>query len=201
MIENLAVLLAAALPLMASPGPATLSLAAMGSAYGLRASLGYLAGIVAGTATALALVASGVSGLILALPGAASVVAVAACAYILYLAWKIATAPPLARSAAGRGAPTAAAGYLLAVANPKAYAAIGAVYSGTTVVDGDLAADTTAKLATLFVLIAAINTVWLLFGSGFAAVLSQPRLGRAVNATFALLLVASVAAALLSLRT
>jgi threonine/homoserine/homoserine lactone efflux protein len=43
--ENALLLLLAAFPLMGSPGPATLSLAATGSAFGLSRSLPYLAGI------------------------------------------------------------------------------------------------------------------------------------------------------------
>jgi membrane protein DedA with SNARE-associated domain len=37
------------LAIMGSPGPATISLTAAGSAYGVRRSAGYLTGIVAGT--------------------------------------------------------------------------------------------------------------------------------------------------------
>ena len=49
MTSDLALLWLAAFPLMGSPGPATLSLAAMGAAYGGRRSLSYLAGINAMT--------------------------------------------------------------------------------------------------------------------------------------------------------
>lgn len=197
MAENLIVLLLAALPLMGSPGPATLSTAALASAYGAARGVPYLAGICAGTTTVLAIVASGVTGVVFAVPGAAPAVTVAAAAYILYLAWTIATAPPLAGRGDGRKAPSFLPGYLLAVANPKAYAAIGAVYSSVTVVAASLAADTVAKLATLTLVIVAVNTTWLLFGAAFARYLASPRLGRAINVSFAVLLVASVAAAVL----
>jgi threonine/homoserine/homoserine lactone efflux protein len=198
MVENLIVLLAAALPLMGSPGPATLSVAALGSAFGVARSLPYLAGICAGTATVLVIIATGITGLVFTIPGAVPVLTVAAAAYILYLAWRIATAPPPAQRQAGGTAPSLAGGYLLAVANPKAYAAIGAVYSSIVVVAGSAAADAAAKLAALTLLIVAVNTTWLLFGSLFARFLSSPRLGRAINVGFAVLLVASVAAAVLA---
>ena len=195
--EKLLLLLLAALPLMGSPGPATLSVAALGSTYGLRASLGYYAGIVAGTATVLLVIASGVAGLLLALPGAAPVVAFLASAYIVYLAWKIAAAPPLTTTGQAGKPPAFAGGYLLAIANPKAYAAIGAVYSGHVLVETNIGADTAAKLALLFAVIVAVNGAWLVFGAAFARYLAAPRLARAINVGFALLLVASVAAALL----
>ena len=54
---------------MGSPGPATISLTAAGSAYGLRRSLGYLAGIVVGTTLVLLAVATGITAALLAVPG------------------------------------------------------------------------------------------------------------------------------------
>ncbi|MEQ9642201.1 MAG: LysE family translocator [Alphaproteobacteria bacterium] len=197
MLENIIVLLLAALPLMGSPGPATLSTAAVGSAYGAARGVPYLAGICAGTSTVLLIVASGITGVIFAVPGALPVITVAAAAYILFLAWKIATAPPLATRGEAGKAPSFVPGYLLAIANPKAYAAIGAVFSSVVVVEAELATDAVVKVVALTALVVAINTIWLLFGAAFARYLSSPRLGRAVNITFAVLLVVSVAAAVL----
>jgi len=198
MLDALLPLWLAALPLMGSPGPATLSTAAMGTAFGLRASLPYLAGICLGTATVLLTIATGISGLIFVVPGAVPIVTVLAAAYILYLAWKIATAPvgSLAREAGARPAGLVG-GYLLAIANPKAFAAIGAVYSSTTVVAGAPLLDGLIKVAALSLVIVVVNSIWLVFGSLFSRWLSDPTLGRIVNAVFAVLLVASVAAALL----
>lgn len=194
--ENLLILLSAALPLMGSPGPATLSTAAVASAFGARACLPWLAGIVLGTATVLGVVASGVAAMVLAVPVLLPVVSVAAALWILWLAWKIANAPPLGTRGPDVKAPSFAGAYLLAIANPKAYAAIGAVYTGVTVVVDPLA-DAVAKVATLSAVIVAVNTSWMLFGAAFSRALSSPRLGRAVNIVFAVLLVASVAVAAL----
>lgn len=196
MIDSLSILLLSALVLMGSPGPATLSLAALGSAFGIRTSLRYLGGIICGTATVLAVVASGITGVLFAVPGALPVVTVAAAAYILYLAWKIATAPPVRQGEAGQ-APSFPGGYFLAIANPKAYAAIGAVYSGTVVIEGQVGLDAAVKLVALTIVIIVVNSSWLVFGSAFSAVLSSPHLSRAVNIGFAVLLVASVLASLL----
>ncbi|HEV3505002.1 MAG TPA: LysE family transporter [Actinomycetes bacterium] len=77
---------------MGSPGPATVSLAAAGSAYGVRRSLGYLAGIVLGTAVVLVAVAAGITVTLLAVPVLRSVLVALSAAYILWLAYRIATA-------------------------------------------------------------------------------------------------------------
>ncbi|MEO1142647.1 MAG: hypothetical protein AAFW66_09930, partial [Pseudomonadota bacterium] len=78
---------------MGSPGPATISLAAVGSAYGFRVGLPYLAGVILGTTGVLILVASGLVTLMIAIPGAVGLLSILGIGYILYLAWKIATAP------------------------------------------------------------------------------------------------------------
>jgi threonine/homoserine/homoserine lactone efflux protein len=64
-----------------------MSLAASAAAFGVRGTLPYLAGIVAGTIATLLLIATGVAGLILAMPGAAPFLVAAGVIFILYLAW------------------------------------------------------------------------------------------------------------------
>jgi len=197
MIANLSILLAASLALMGSPGPATLSVAAIGGAYGARGGLSYLAGIVIGTTGVLLIVASGLTAAILAEPALARAVGFAAAAYILYLAWRIASAPPLGKEGPAVRAPSLPAGFLLAIANPKAYAAIGAVYSGNVLVDHDILLDAGMKIAVLTCMILATNSVWLVFGSLVSGVLRDPRWSRVANIAFALALLVSVAFALL----
>ncbi|WP_245304170.1 LysE family translocator [Hoeflea olei] len=191
------VLLLAAFPLMGSPGPATLSTAAIGSAYGARRGVPYLGGIIAGTATVLVLIATGMTGLILTQPALVNAITVLAIGYILYLAYRIATAPVMSKAGAADKAPSFTSGYVLAVANPKAFAAIGAVYSGSVLVPGDVVLDAAIKLAALTGVIIAVNSAWLVFGSALSSVLSDPAKGRIANVAFALLLVGSVVLAVL----
>ncbi|GAB4355347.1 MAG: LysE family transporter [Kiloniellaceae bacterium] len=197
MLGNLLLLWLAALPLMGSPGPATLSTAAVGASFGWRRGLPYLAGIVCGTAGVLLLIATGVTAAVLAVPALKTAITLAAAAYILYLAWRIATAPPLSGETATAKAPAFPGGFFLAVANPKAFAAIGAVYAGHGVIDGDLAADAAVKIAALALVIVLVNSAWLVFGTLVAKALHDPRKSRIANVSFAVLLVASVGLALL----
>ncbi len=196
MLGNLLLLWLAALPLMGSPGPATLSTAAVGATYGARRGLPWLAGICRGTATVLLLIATGVTAVVLTVPALKIAITLLAAAYILWLAWRIATAPPLSRQTEEAKAPAFPGGYLLAVANPKAFAAIGAVYAGHTVVAGDLATDAAVKIAALSLVIVLVNATWLVFGAMISTALHDPKKSRVVNVLFALLLVASVAVAL-----
>jgi threonine/homoserine/homoserine lactone efflux protein len=197
MIANLVLLWLAALPLMGSPGPATLSTAAVGASFGWRRGLPWLAGIVAGTAAVLLLIASGITAAILALPALKTAITLLAAAYILWLAWRIATAPPLSKPTEAAKAPAFPGGFLLAVANPKAFAAIGAVYAGHSVVPDDFALDAAVKIAALTLVIVVVNGTWLVFGALIAQVLHDSRKGRIANIVFAVLLVVSVALALI----
>jgi hypothetical protein len=65
-------LLFISLAIMGSPGPATISLMAAGSAYGARRSLSYLIGIVVGTTIVFLAVATGITAAVLAVPAIGS---------------------------------------------------------------------------------------------------------------------------------
>ncbi|MEO1092606.1 MAG: LysE family transporter [Pseudomonadota bacterium] len=197
MANDLVLFWMAAFALMGSPGPATISLAGIGKAFGVRAGLPYLGGIVLGTFGALLMVAAGITALIVAHPVAATVVTAAAALYICYLAWKIATAPIGTKDLSVRGAPRFVHGVLLAITNPKAFAALGAVYAGHTLLGPNPILDGLAKIAALTLVVVVVNSAWLAFGSSFALMLDGPRSGRIANVIFAALLVASVGVTLL----
>lgn len=176
---------------MGSPGPATISVTAIGAAFGLRNSLHYTSGIILGTVAVLLVVATGIKAILTSMPGVAPVLAVASAAYILYLAYRIATAPPLAARDSSAVLPTFLGGFLLAVANPKAYLAIAAVLAGSATA----ALGIPARLAVLTLMIVAIHVLWLLAGAAFARTLRQPLTSRIINLAFAATLVLTTALA------
>jgi threonine/homoserine/homoserine lactone efflux protein len=186
----------AALALCGSPGPATVSLAATGAAFGPRRGVAYMTGIDAGMVVVMSRTAAGVTGLVLAIPGAAPVVAVLAALYFIHLAWRIATAPPLQDTAQG-SEPSFMAGVLLSLINPKGYAAMAALFSGFALIRGRPELDAAIKLGVLIVIVASVNAAWLFAGAALTRFFREPRTSRIINVTFALLLVASVAAAFL----
>ncbi|HEX2116769.1 MAG TPA: LysE family transporter [Alphaproteobacteria bacterium] len=187
----------AGIALAGSPGPATLSLAATGAAFGARRGIAYMIGIVMGMIPVLGATALGLTGVLLALPGAAPAVSAAAAAYFVYLAHRIATAPPLSAGGKGRRAPSFMGGVFLSLMNPKGYAAAAAMFSGFVLVRGQLGLDAAAKLVVLLAITAAVNIAWLFGGAALTRFFRQPRTNRAINVIFAVLLIASVAFALL----
>ncbi|SJZ37074.1 Threonine/homoserine/homoserine lactone efflux protein [Enhydrobacter aerosaccus] len=196
-MEGLSGFLLAAVALAGSPGPATLSLAAASAAFGAHQTRGYLVGIVLGMVAVMAITAGGLVGLLLALPGMTSVVTVAAAIYFLWLAYRIASAPPLVEGSSPGRPPTFLGGLGLSLINPKGYAAMAALFSSFVLVRERLAVDVGLKIAVLTIVITAVNVLWLLSGTALTRFFREPRSNRIVNILFALLLLASVAVAML----
>jgi threonine/homoserine/homoserine lactone efflux protein len=189
-------LVVASVAIMGSPGPATISLTAVGSAYGVRRCLAYLVGIILGSATVLVAVATGVTATLLAVPAMRVVLLAISAAYILWLAYHIATAPPLAAETATAGAPALAAGLVLGIANPKAWVAIAAVFASARLADS-ATTDAAAKIAVLTVMIILICTTWLLVGAVLARLLRDPHRARIINTALAVALIGATALAVL----
>ena len=194
---DLAGFLLAAVALIGSPGPATMSIVGTGAAYGVRAGVRYTAGLIFGFLIVLLLVASGVIGLILALPGALPSLTALAAAYMLYLAWKIASAPPLGAASEQRAQPRFLAGLGLALVNPKGYAAVAALLSRFTLLPDALVWDAAVKIAILMTVVTLVDVAWLFAGRVLSRLFRSPRANRALNVGFAILLVVSVLVAVL----
>lgn len=182
-------LIVASAVVMGSPGPSTISVTAMGAAFGFRRSLKYAFGLISGTLCVLLAVAGGVVALLLTIPLAGQALEAISVLYILYLAFKIATAPPLEARGEQRTAPAFLGGFVLAVANPKAWLAIAAVLAGTTVVVEDAGMDALVKIVLLSAMIAIIHIVWLFTGASLSRMLHDPRSSRVINVSLAVLLV------------
>ena len=173
----------AALAVMGSPGPSTISVTAIAVTHGVRRALPYAAGTTLGTVAVLLAVAAGLAAALTAAPALGPALGVVAAAYILYLAWRIATAPPLHVGAEDAPPPRFAGGFLLGVANPKAYLAIGAVFAGAPTLSPPL------RITVLVAIIAVIHLAWLVAGGVLAGLFRSPRAARILNLAFAALLV------------
>jgi len=184
------------LAIMGSPGPATVSLIAAGSAYGVWGSIPYLLGIIVGTTIVLLAVATGITSALLAVPAIGSILIWSSVVYILWLAYHIATAPPLSEPTAASSTLSVAGGTFLGIANPKAWVAIAAVFASGHLAD-DTKTDAAAKIAMLTAMIIAICAIWLVAGASIAPLLRDPGRARVVNAALAVALVGATALAVL----
>jgi threonine/homoserine/homoserine lactone efflux protein len=195
-LGSVATLVLMSLAIMGSPGPATISLVAAGSVRGARRSFPYLFGIIVGTTLVLVAVATGVTGMLLARPAIGTALIWMSAAYILWLAYNIATAAPLSKPSGASNAFSLTGGVLLGIANPKGWVAIAAVFASTHLADS-AAADAAAKFVVLTVMIIVICATWLVAGKSIAPLLADPRRARLVNAALAAGLVGATALALL----
>jgi threonine/homoserine/homoserine lactone efflux protein len=175
----------------ATPGPNNLMLMASGANFGFRRTVPHMLGVGLGFAFMVGMVGLGVAGIFAAFPAAEVALKWISVAYMLWLAWKIATAAPPREGQAG-GVPFT---FLQAAAfqwvNPKAWAmaltAI-AVYAPGREIGAVL------LVAGVF---GAINlptvSSWTVLGQAMRRTLTSPARLRAFNWTMAGLLVASLA--------
>lgn len=172
-----------AFALMGSPGPASLSLAATGAAYDVGPSRRYLLGLNIGAMIVIMCVAAGIFAAITTIPYATEVLGVIAIAYLGFLAFKIATAPPIGEDTVSSKGPGFLNGFFLNLSNPKAYAAFTALSSSQS---------TYLQIFICFVVLWIVNPAWLYAGSALRRILRDETTSRRVNIGFAMLLVASV---------
>jgi threonine/homoserine/homoserine lactone efflux protein len=189
--RSLLTLLLASAVVMGSPGPSTMSAMAVAAAFGLRRSFRYVLGLILGTTAVLVAVATGVVAMLRAMPGLEGALTLAAALYIVYLAFRIATAPPLSKQGPDVPNPSFVAGFLLAVANPKAWFAIASVFTGSTLAEQSRTLDAMLKVAVLAVMILVIHACWLLAGASLTAFLRDPLRSRIANVLFAAILIAT----------
>ena len=191
-MEELIGFTAAGFALIGSPGPNTLSLAATGAAFGAVGGLRYMAGILTGMILVMSAISTGLGAMLLAIPGVTPVVGIVAATYILWLAYRIAAAPPLATNSDRDARPSFRAGLFLSLVNQKGYAAMAALYSGFILVEGDFLSDAAVKLIVVSATMLVVNMAWLLAGAALTRAFQHPTVNRAINMGFALLLVISV---------
>lgn len=108
---------------VASPGPAIAALVARALSSGFRRALPFAAGIVAGDLIWLTLSAFGLAVLMQSFHGLFVAIKYAGCAYLIYLAYRLWTAPPEApqapAAASGEGLRLFLGGIALTLGNPK----------------------------------------------------------------------------------
>jgi threonine/homoserine/homoserine lactone efflux protein len=179
-----------------TPGPNNMMLMASGANFGVRRTLPHMAGVAIGFALMIFLVGIGLIGLFDAWPPLFTVLKVVSAAYLLWLAWKIATAPPPAPGAAtSSGKPmTFVQAALFQWVNPKAWTM---ALTAIAVYAGSRSIATVIGVAAIF---GAINlpvvSLWAGMGQYLQRWLTDPRRHRVFNWGMAALLVASLAVAL-----
>ncbi len=174
-----------------TPGPNNAMLMASGANFGLRASLPHMLGVTMGFIGLIALCGLGLAGLFAAVPMLESVLKWGGVAYLLYLAFKIATAKGIGITAAG-GRPMSFLGAVgFQFVNPKGWVmALGTV---STYVPARGFLPNFAVALLVFTVISSLSVfTWTAFGLGLRRFLDRPVALRIFNVAMAMLLVASL---------
>ncbi len=175
-----------------TPGPNNTMLLASGVNFGVRRSIPHALGISIGFMVMVLAVGFGLGQVFQAWPPLYSILRYAGAAYLLYLAWKIATCGPLSTGAAGMRKPM---GFWGAAAfqwvNPKAWVmAVGAI---TTYTPAQGYVVNVIVIAAVFALVNLPSVgIWVMFGSALRNLLQNPRWLTLFNVLMAALLVISL---------
>lgn len=179
-----------------TPGPNNLMLMASGTRFGFGRTIPHLLGVTLGFVFMIACVGAGLIRLFEIWPVLHQVLKVVSIAYLLWLAWKIATAPVAEPHAPGTGG--APMSFMQAAAfqwvNPKAWTmALGAVSAYVP------ATHPVVGLALVAVVFGLVNlpscATWAAMGVKLRHALADPLRMRLFNGSMAALLVASLAPA------
>jgi threonine/homoserine/homoserine lactone efflux protein len=178
-----------------TPGPNNIMLTASGANFGFRRTLPHLLGVAIGFTFMVLAIGLGLSEIFERLPVIHQVLRYGGAAYLLYLAYRIATAAPTTPNAAQPvGRPlTFLQAALFQWVNPKGWMmAVGAISTYTTV-GGDLMLES-VMIALIFGAIGLPSAaLWAALGVAIGRLLQARWALRAFNIAMALLLVASLA--------
>jgi len=195
MMEFLGPLVTFAVATSMTPGPNNVMITASGANFGFVRSIPHMLGVAIGFMAMIAGIGLGLGEAFDRFPALHEILRYGGAAYLLYLAWRIATAAPMTADA--RPAATRPLSFVQAAlfqwVNPKGWMmAVGALGAYTTV-GGDFILETLA-IALVFGAVGLPSVaLWALLGVGIGRLLQAPWALRAFNVTMAVLLVASLA--------
>ena len=190
--DMLAALVAFCVVTLITPGPNNVMLMASGLNFGFQRAQPHLWGVSLGFAVMVLAVGLGLGAIFETWPGLYALLKYAGAAYLLYLAWVIATSGPVDEGEVARGAPItflqAAAfqwvnpkGWVMAVGAISAYAAVAAFPYNVMLI------------AFLFGALGILSSVtWVVLGQTLRRLLRHQRAVRIFNVVMALALVASL---------
>ncbi len=175
-----------------TPGPNNMMLMASGVNFGFKRTLPHMLGVALGFGMMLLAVGFGISGLFKAYPFLYSVLKICSIAYMLFLAYKVATAGPVGNDISEQSKPMT---FLQAVAfqwvNPKAWTMALTAISAYTIPDDYI--NSLLVMTLVFVLVNfPVVSIWTTFGVSLRGFLRDAQKVRIFNIIMAILLVISL---------
>lgn len=192
MTENLLPLALFAIAAAFTPGPNNVMVTASGQAFGFARSIPHVAGVTAGFAVLLVAFGLGLGQLFTLYPRLHDALRIAGVAYLLYLAWRIATAGDPA-AAKGTARPlTFLEAALFQWVNVKGLVVAASVVTAYTTGGARLMGELSVIVVVFSVATAGAVSVYCLFGVAINRVLTSDRARRIFNYSMAVLVALSV---------
>jgi threonine/homoserine/homoserine lactone efflux protein len=184
--------------LISTPGPGVLTTAGIGAAYGYRNGLAFIAGLFVGGHVVMILVASGIAAAGLAVPWLRLVLLILSIGYLLFLAFRVATAG----SRIGFIDPKKPLGFWNGLAlqpiNPKAYVVTTTLFSGFAFMPAAPVLEIVLKLLIFNAIWIPLHLIWLWAGVKLHQLNLPHRTQRIINIGMAAAMVAVVLLALIA---
>jgi threonine/homoserine/homoserine lactone efflux protein len=175
-----------------TPGPNNTLLMASGINFGFRRTLPLILGVCLGFPLMIGCIGFGLGKIFEIYPVIYKIMKYAGAAYMLWLAWKIATARPSVEGGTEVGAPmTFFQGAAFQWINPKAWVMAMTALSAYTIAS-DYSRGVLAVVATFVFMGFSSASTWAMFGVGLKHVLNDVRYFKMINVGLALALVASL---------
>lgn len=173
-----------------TPGPNNLMLMASGANFGFRRTVPHMLGVSLGFMLMLLIIGGGLLGLFDAVAHSYTVLKFVSVAYLVFLAWKIATAAP-AEETASTGSPlTFVQAALFQWVNPKAWV------MGMTAISVYSSQQSVSQVIVVSVIFGVVNlpcvSSWAALGQQIRQVLTSNLKLRVFNVSMALMLLASL---------
>lgn len=186
--------------LLITPGPGVLTTAGIGAAFGFRAGFAFLAGLCIGGFITMMLVIAGVGAVVLAVPSLRVVLLIASVGYLVYLAFRIASAGAEVGFSPAKSALGFTNGLLLQFINPKAYVVATTLFSGFGFMPDAPVWEIIIKVLLVNAIWIPVHLTWLGFGTTLGALNLSGGVQRVINIAMAASMLIVVGVALFSLR-
>ncbi len=181
------------------PGPALLSIVAVGSTFGFRGGLSYTVGALLGANIVIILSIIGFASILAAAPNLKIFLSILCLGYLVYIAIQITRSKHTVGKAEKKRRFSLTDGVIIQLVNPKAYAVGLALFSGFPLATDSILSEIQVKLIIVNSIFAPAYFLWLLLGEFLHARLAVTKCNRTINGSLAMLMIFSVLTSAISI--
>ncbi len=184
---------------MTIPGPALLSIVAVGSTFGFRGGFSYTVGALLGANIVIILSIIDLASILAAAPNLKIFLSILSLGYLVYVAFQIARSKQTLGKAEKKKSLNLTDRMISQLVNPKAYAVGLALFSGFPLATHSIHSEIHVKLIIDNSIFAPAYFLWLLLGDMLQARLAVKKCDSTLNGSLAVLMIFSVLTSAISI--